>query len=194
MSSCFFGHAVRINKLLESINAFFLTGNKIQEIVIFYNSFSVYLPLSTITIELPLPDFWIKNCLFWDRFIRASDSPFDRCWDTLLLWVRKEYSPISLDFVIINRSNHPEVFYKKGIEISQNSQENTCDTVSVLIKLSPATLLKKRFWHMCFPVNFAKFPRTLFLQNTSAGCLCIKSKSSAERTKIIQNWQGNQHD
>ena len=29
--------------------------------------------------------------------------------------------------------------------------------------LSPATLLKKRFWHRCFPVNFAKFLTTPFL-------------------------------
>ena len=29
--------------------------------------------------------------------------------------------------------------------------------------LRPATLLKKRLWHMCFPVNFAKFQRTTFL-------------------------------
>ena len=28
--------------------------------------------------------------------------------------------------------------------------------------LRPATLLKKRLWHRCFPVNFAKFLRTLF--------------------------------
>ena len=27
----------------------------------------------------------------------------------------------------------------------------------------PATLLKKRFWHRCFPVNFAKFLRTPFV-------------------------------
>ena len=33
--------------------------------------------------------------------------------------------------------------------------------------LRPATLLKKRFWHRCFPVNFAKFIRTSFLQNTT---------------------------
>ena len=33
----------------------------------------------------------------------------------------------------------------------------------------PATLLKKRLWHRCFPVNFVKFLRTLFLQNTSSG-------------------------
>ena len=30
----------------------------------------------------------------------------------------------------------------------------------------PATLLKERLWHSCFPVNFAKFLRTRFLQNT----------------------------
>ena len=31
----------------------------------------------------------------------------------------------------------------------------------------PATLLKKRLWHRCFPLNFVKFLRTPFLQNTS---------------------------
>ena len=49
-------------------------------------------------------------------------------------------------------------------EISQNSQENTCARVSFLIKLQarPATLLKKRLWYKCFPVNFAKFLKTPF--------------------------------
>ena len=28
--------------------------------------------------------------------------------------------------------------------------------------LRPATLLKKRLWHRCFPVNFVKFLRTPF--------------------------------
>ena len=28
--------------------------------------------------------------------------------------------------------------------------------------LRPATLLKKRLWHSCFPLNFAKFLRTPF--------------------------------
>ena len=31
----------------------------------------------------------------------------------------------------------------------------------------PATLLNRRLWHRCFLVNFAKFLRTPFLQNTS---------------------------
>ena len=37
--------------------------------------------------------------------------------------------------------------------------------------LRPATLLKKRLWHRCFPVNFVNLLRTTFLQNTSGGLL-----------------------
>ena len=53
---------------------------------------------------------------------------------------------------------------KVFLEISQNSQENTCARVSFLIKLQarPSTLLKKRLWHRCFPVNFENFLRTPF--------------------------------
>ena len=36
--------------------------------------------------------------------------------------------------------------------------------------LRPATLLKGRLWHRCFPMNFVKFLRTPFLQNNSGGC------------------------
>ena len=50
------------------------------------------------------------------------------------------------------------------LEISLNLQENTCARASFLIILqAPATLLKKKFWRMCFPVNFAKFLRTPIL-------------------------------
>ena len=62
---------------------------------------------------------------------------------------------------VVQRCSVKKVFLK----ISQNSQKNTCAKVSFLIKLRnlrPATLLKKRLWHRCFPVNFVKFPRTPF--------------------------------
>ena len=49
------------------------------------------------------------------------------------------------------------------LEIPENSQENTCDRVSFLIKLQAATLLKEKLWHRCLPVNFLKFLRTPFL-------------------------------
>ena len=47
--------------------------------------------------------------------------------------------------------------------------------------LRPATLLKKRLWHRCFPVNFVKFLRTPFLQNTSGRLLL-----SFEISKVFQ--------
>ena len=38
-------------------------------------------------------------------------------------------------------------------------------------RLRPATLIKKRLCRSCFPVNFAKFLRPPFLQNTSGRLL-----------------------
>ena len=43
--------------------------------------------------------------------------------------------------------------------------------------LRSATLLKKRLWHRCLPVNFAKFLRTPFLQDTSGRLLLYLSWS-----------------
>ena len=34
------------------------------------------------------------------------------------------------------------------------------------VKKGPTTLSKKRLWHSCFPVNFAKFPRVPFSYRT----------------------------
>ena len=65
----------------------------------------------------------------------------------------------------INRSSHERYSVKKlFLEISQNPQENTCARDSFLIKLQAAgaTLLKKRLWHRCFSMNFAKFSRKTF--------------------------------
>ena len=49
----------------------------------------------------------------------------------------------------------------------------------------PATLLKKNLWHRCSLVNFAKFLRTPFLQNTSGGCFCHK-KGDIEFTSKLE--------
>ena len=40
----------------------------------------------------------------------------------------------------------------------------------------PASLLKKSLWHRCFSVNFAKFLRTPFSQNTSGRLLLSFTK------------------
>ena len=63
---------------------------------------------------------------------------------------------------------------KVFLEISQNSQENTCAIVSFFNKVAG-------FWHRCFAVNFAKFLRTPFLQNTYGDCFSkVNSKSITE--------------
>ena len=51
---------------------------------------------------------------------------------------------------------------KVFLEISQNSQENTCTRVSFL---SPeaCNFIQKSLWHRRFPVNFVEFPITHFL-------------------------------
>ena len=63
--------------------------------------------------------------------------------------------------------------------------------------LSPATILKKRFWYRCFPVNFPKVVRTPFLWNTSGrqllSCNCDNEEEGAEyEAKQIRNseWCG----
>ena len=51
----------------------------------------------------------------------------------------------------------------------------------------PATLLKERLWHRRFPVNFTKFLRTPFLQNTSGRLLLKKANfgKSCKNFKIV---------
>ena len=66
------------------------------------------------------------------------------------------------------RSSRPEVFCKKGVleNHAKFTRKHLCQSLffNKVAFLRPATLLKKRLWHRCFPVNFAKFPRTPFLR------------------------------
>ena len=55
----------------------------------------------------------------------------------------------------------PDVFYEK--RCSQKFCKILLQHDS--IRLRSATLLKKKLWHRCFPVNFAKFLRTPVLKN-----------------------------
>ena len=65
------------------------------------------------------------------------------------------------------------------LKLSQNSHKNTCTRVDFLINL-----LKNRLWHRCFPLNFAKFLRTSFLQNTS-GWLLLKLQTGNFKKKRL---------
>ena len=66
-----------------------------------------------------------------------------------------------------SRSSRPEVFCKKGVarNFAKFTGKRLCQRFfyNKVAGLRPATLLKKNFWHRCFPVNFAKFFRTIIL-------------------------------
>ena len=58
-----------------------------------------------------------------------------------------------------SRSSRPEVFCKNGIHrnFAKFTGKHTCQSLffNKVADLRPATLLKKRIWHRCFPVNLA---------------------------------------
>ena len=61
------------------------------------------------------------------------------------------------------------------------------DVLKNFIKFTgrPATLLKERLWHRCFPKNFANFLRTPFLQNTSGRLWLFKSSKTIRKIIIF---------
>ena len=68
------------------------------------------------------------------------------------------------------------MFCKKGVLriFTKFTGKHLCQRLfsNKIAGLRAATLLKTSFWYRCFPVNFVKFLRKLFLQNTSGGCFC----------------------
>ena len=67
------------------------------------------------------------------------------------------------------RSSYRRCSVRKGVprNFAKFTGKNLCQSLFFnKVAGRPATLLKKRLWHRFFPVNLAKFLRTLFLQNT----------------------------
>ena len=73
------------------------------------------------------------------------------------------------------RSSHQRCSMKKGVlrNFTKFPGKHLCQSLffNKVAGLRPATLLKRRLWYRCFPVNFVKFLRTRFLQNTSGPLL-----------------------
>ena len=75
------------------------------------------------------------------------------------------------EIVRIMDTNPTEVFCNKGVlkNFTKLPGKQLCRSVffNKVAGLRPATLLKKKPWHRCFPVNSVKLLRTTFSQNTS---------------------------
>ena len=90
-------------------------------------------------IEIILPGFWLK-------ILSETIADVDRNFSS--------------------RSSRPEVFCKKGVlrNFTKFAGKHLCQSLffNKVAGLRPATLLKERLWHRCFPVNFVEFLRTSF--------------------------------
>ena len=91
------------------------------------------------------------------------------------------------------RSRHRRCSLKKGVlrNFEKFTGKHLCQRLFLnkVEGLRPATLLKKSLWHKYFPVNFAKFLRTPFLQSTS-GRMLLKEDFSYT-IWVIPNYRKN---
>ena len=66
-----------------------------------------------------------------------------------------------------HRSSRPDVFCKKGVlrNFAKFTGKHLCQSLffNKVAGLRPPTLFKKRLWHRCFPMNYAKFLKTPFI-------------------------------
>ena len=122
----------------------------------------------------------------WSRLQRTFLSPFNT--EKNFQW---EYF-----WSINHRSIHRRYSVTNGVlkNIVKFTGKHVCKSLFLnkFAGRKPATLLKKRLWHRCFPVNFAKFLRTPFcsvkIQNNSGGCFCNKGDSSLNQNLMNLIW------
>ena len=79
-------------------------------------------------------------------------------------WLSRKWTAF-LWYLIAEAATKAIQWKKVFLEISENSKENTNASAQ------SSNFIKKRLWYKCFPVNFLKFLRKPFLQNTSGRLL-----------------------
>ena len=91
------------------------------------------------------------------------------------------------------RSSHQSCSVRKGVlrNFAKFRGKHLCQILffNKVADPEPATLLKKRLWHRCFPMNFAKFLRAPFSQNTYGRLLLDKQHFLAENPSKVLNGQ-----
>ena len=88
---------------------------------------------------------------------------------------------------ILDRSSHRRCSVRKDVlrNFAKFTGKHLCQGL-FMSGPKACNFIKKRLWHRCFPVNFAKVLRTLFLQNTSRRLLLFRvNRVSDYYAKII---------
>ena len=105
----------------------------------------------------------MQRKMFWKRVEHLPDRARDIC------------NQVQKAIATLQQQKHPpEVFYKKSVleNLVKFTGKNLCQSLffDKFAGLRPETLLKKRLWHKCFPVNFAKYLRTPFYRSPPGDC------------------------
>ena len=105
---------------------------------------------------------YIRETLYFGIIIFSSLSSAKPCIRFLLNCFSRKIN-------WINRSSHQRCSMKKSVlrNFAKFTTKHLCQSLyfNKVAPLRSATLLKKRLWHSCFPVNFTKFLRTTSLRN-----------------------------
>ena len=82
-------------------------------------------------------------------------------------------------------SSHQRCSIQKGVlrNFTKFKGKHQCLFFNKVAGLGRAILLKKNFWHRCFPVNFVKFLRTPFYRTPLGDCFCLVGISPC-RTRL----------
>ena len=110
-----------------------------------------FLSISNMTDDLMITSAnWVKTQCYKSNGTKAT-------WLGFYQMQKRKYTFFLFleDTSNLNRSTRPEVFCKKGV------LRNFAKFIGK--HRARASLLKKRLWHRCFPVNFSKCLRTPWL-------------------------------
>ena len=91
------------------------------------------------------------------------------------------------------RNSCSQVFYRKAVlrNLAKFTGKHLCKNLffNKVAALNPSTVLEKRLWHRCFPVNFAQFFKNIFYYTTPLVAAfeeyIIKSRVALVLTKSI---------
>ena len=139
------------NSLIDSAGGMYLTVDSLIEI----NS------IITSSNNITLRKVNVKPYRF-DKMYMAKELTKDKLCQMIGQFKERKITSTKFYSILLNRSSRLEVFCKKGVlkNFAKFTGKHLCQ--SLFFNKRPATLLKKRLWHRCFPVNFAKFFRTHF--------------------------------
>ena len=116
----------------------------------------------------------------WKLHLNTSNTDLQTMMQNIDKFAARQTRPI-LTNTRSSRNIHQRCSLRKGVLINFAifTRKHLCQSLffNEVTGLCPATLLKKRLWHRCFPVNFAKFLRTLFFYRAPLGNCFWSSRS-----------------